>query len=113
MNRTLAITIAAVGGVLLVALLIAGWGISAYNRMVTAEESVKTGWSQVDNQYQRRYDLIPNLVETVKGVAKQEQTVLENVTKARASAMSAQGSTLDKACGENMLSGALKTLFAV
>ncbi|HAL55289.1 MAG TPA: LemA family protein [Bacteroidetes bacterium] len=85
MNRTLAITIAAVGGVLLVALLIAGWGISAYNRMVTAEESVKTGWSQVDNQYQRRYDLIPNLVETVKGVAKQEQTVLENVTKARAS----------------------------
>lgn len=60
-----------------------GWGISVYNGLVTAEESVRGSWAQVENQYQRRFDLIPNLVETVKGFAKQEREVLENVTAAR------------------------------
>lgn len=85
MNRALTITAVAVGVILILVLLVVGYGVSVYNRIVTVEESVKSSWSQVQNQYQRRYDLIPNLVETVKGFAKQEQTVLENVTKARAS----------------------------
>jgi LemA protein len=60
-----------------------GYGISVNNKIVTADEGVKAGWSQVENQYQRRFDLIPNLVETVKGFAKQEKEVLEGVTLAR------------------------------
>jgi LemA protein len=84
MNRTLAITLGIIGGLLLIVVLAVVWGISVYNRIVTAEEGVKSAWSQVENQYQRRFDLIPNLVETVKGFAKQEREVLENVTNARA-----------------------------
>jgi LemA protein len=83
MNRTLAITLGVIGAIVLVILLCVGWGVSTYNRIVSAEEGVKAGWSQVENQYQRRYDLIPNLVETVKGFAKQEKEVLEGVTNAR------------------------------
>jgi len=83
MNRTLAITLGVIGAIVLVILLCVGWGVATYNRIVTAEEGVKAGWSQVENQYQRRYDLIPNLVETVKGYAKQEKEVLEGVTNAR------------------------------
>ena len=85
MNRTAAIILGVVGGLLLIIVLAVVWGVSVYNRMISAEEGVKSAWSQVENQYQRRYDLIPNLVETVKGFAKQEREVLENVTNARAS----------------------------
>ena len=74
-----------VGALGFMALVIVSWGISTYNGLVTANEAVKSAWSQVENQYQRRYDLVPNLVETVKGFAKQERQVLENVTNARAS----------------------------
>ena len=83
MNRTLAITLGVIGAIVLVVLLCVVWGVSTYNGIVSAEEGVKAGWSQVENQYQRRYDLIPNLVETVKGFAKQEREVLEGVTNAR------------------------------
>ena len=83
MNRTLVVALAVVGAIVLIILLFVGWGIATYNKIVSAEEGVKEGWSQVENQYQRRYDLIPNLVETVKGYAKQEREVLENVTNAR------------------------------
>lgn len=83
MNRTLAITVGVGGAILLFALIIVGWGVSVYNKMISADEGVKSSWSQVENQYQRRYDLVPNLVETVKGYAKQEKEVLENVTLAR------------------------------
>lgn len=62
------------------------WGVGRYNDIVTAEESVETAWSQVENQYQRRADLIPNLVETVKGYAAHESETLENVMAARAKA---------------------------
>lgn len=62
------------------------WSIGAYNGMVTAEEGVETSWSQVENQYQRRADLIPNLVNTVKGYAAHESATLENVIAARAKA---------------------------
>ena len=62
------------------------WGVSRYNAIITAEENVNTAWSQVENQYQRRADLIPNLVETVKGYAAHESTTLEGVIAARAKA---------------------------
>ncbi len=83
MNKTGATILAVLGGLLLIGFLVVGWGVSVYNRLVSLDEGVKSAWSQVENQYQRRYDLIPNLVETVKGYAKQEREVLENVTNAR------------------------------
>ena len=93
-------------------IVVAGGIIVIYNRLVTLRNRVKNAWAQIDVQLRRRYDLIPNLVETVKGYAQHESTTLENVIQARNMAMSAQGA---KAQGEaeNMLSGALKSLFAV
>jgi len=85
MSRGLKITLGVVGALLLVAAICISWAVGTYNSMVKANETVTASWSQVQNQYQRRYDLIPNLVETVKGYAKHEQTVLLGVTQARAS----------------------------
>lgn len=84
MKRSVAIALGVVAVLVIIILIFAGWGISVYNRIVTSEEGVKAAWSQVENQYQRRYDLVPNLVETVKGFAKQEKEVLQGVTEARA-----------------------------
>lgn len=86
--------------------------IAIYNGLVSSKNRVDEAWSDIEVQLKRRYDLIPNLVETVKGYARQESTVLENVTKARNMAMQA-GSMQEKLKDENMLSGALKSLFAV
>jgi LemA protein len=86
--------------------------IYAFNRFVTLRNRIKNAWAQIDVQLKRRYDLIPNLVETVKGYAKHEREVLENVTKARNMAIDA-GSVKDQGLAENQLSGALKSLFAV
>ena len=86
--------------------------IGMYNRFVTLTNRVKEAWSDIDVQLKRRYDLIPNLVETVKGYAAHEAGTLQKVTEMRTRAMNATG-TADKADAENMLSGALKTLFAV
>jgi len=91
---------------------IVAWFATLYNRFVQLTNRVKEAWSDIEVQMKRRYDLIPNLVETVKGYAAHEKGVFENVTKARAAAMGAQG-VQDKAKAENMLSGALKSLFAV
>jgi LemA protein len=92
--------------------LIVLWAVFAYNRFVTLINRVKEAWSDIDVQLKRRYDLIPNLVETVKGYATHEREAFENVTKARAQSMQA-GTPGAKAQAENMLSGALKSLFAV
>ncbi|HEV7449449.1 MAG TPA: LemA family protein [Candidatus Paceibacterota bacterium] len=92
--------------------LAAVWAIAAYNRFVRMVMRAKEAWADIDVQLKRRYDLIPNLVETVKGYAAHEKTAFENVTAARARAMDA-GGVEDKAKAENMLSGALKSLFAV
>ncbi len=92
--------------------LIVLWGITAYNRLISLVNQAKEAWSDIQVQLKRRYDLIPNLVTTVKGYAAHESSAFENVTKARAAAMGATG-TAGKAQAENMLSGALKTLFAV
>jgi len=83
-----------------------------YNGLVTAKNRIAEALSQIDVQLKRRTDLIPNLVETVKGYAKHEKDLLENVTKARASLMTA-GTTQQKAEANNQLSGTLKSLFAV
>jgi LemA protein len=83
-----------------------------YNRLVKLRNRIENAWAQIDVQLQRRHDLIPNLVETVKGYAAHEKGVLEGVTQARANAINAQGPA-DQAAAENMLSGALKSLFAV
>lgn len=85
MSRPVAIALAVLGIIVVLAVGVVSWGISVYNGLVTSEEAVRGAWSQVENQYQRRFDLVPNLVETVKGFAKQEREVLENVTAARAS----------------------------
>ena len=88
------------------------WAIFIYNRFVALVNRAKEAWADIAVQLKRRYDLIPNLVETVKGYAAHESSAFENVTKARAAAMGATG-TADKAQAENQLSGALKSLFAV
>lgn len=98
--------------VLAVVALVLGWGIAAYNGFVRLVNRTKEAWSDIDVQLKRRYDLIPNLVEAVKGYATHEKEAFENVTKARTAAMQA-GSVEEHAHAENMLSGALKSLFAV
>lgn len=88
------------------------WLVFAYNRFVTLTKRSEEAWSDIDVQLKRRHDLIPNLIETVKGYATHERAVLEKVTEARAKAISA-GSPHDKMQAENMLTDVLKTLFAV
>ena len=83
-----------------------------YNSLVSTKKQVENSWAQIDVQLKRRTDLIPNLIETVKGYAKFEKKVLTEVTKARTAIMSAK-TPKQAAQGENMLSGALKTIFAV
>jgi LemA protein len=72
-------------GLLVVGIIVLAWGISVNNSLVTRDQAVQESWAQVQNVYQQRADLVPNLVETVKGFAAQERTVLEEVTRARAS----------------------------
>ncbi len=91
------------------------WAIFAYNKFISMVQRAKEAWADIDVQLKRRYDLIPNLVETVKGYATHEKTAFENVTNARARAMGAEqsGNPAAMADAENMLTGALKSLFAV
>jgi len=88
------------------------WAIAVYNGLIRLKNRVDEAWSDIDVQLKRRYDLIPNLVSTVKGYATHEKEVFEKVTEARTQAMGAQ-SAADKAQAENMLSQTLKSLFAV
>lgn len=88
------------------------WAIITFNRFVTLTARVGESWADIDVQLKRRYDLIPNLVETVKGYATHEREAFENVTKARAAALGAQ-SVSEHAQAENALTGALKSIFAI
>ncbi len=88
------------------------WVIFAYNRFITLINRTKEAWADIDVQLKRRYDLIPNLINTVKGYAKHEQQTLSQVTEMRAKAMQA-GNLGERAEAENMLTEALKSLFAV
>jgi len=91
------------------------WAISVYNSLIKGRNRVDEAWSDIDVQLKRRYNLIPNLVNTVKGYASHEKETFENVTKARTEAISAEksGDPTKVAKAENMLAGTLKTLFAV
>ena len=88
------------------------FAMGIYNSLITLKNKVEEAWADIETQLKRRYDLIPNLVETVKGYAKHEAGTLEEVTKARNMAMKA-GTMEDKAQAENALSGTLKSLFAL
>jgi LemA protein len=96
----------------LIALVVFGQYVSVRNTLVTKNESVKAAWSQVDIVLQRRADLIPNLVETVKGYAKQEQTVFGDIAKARSALLSA-GSPSEKIAANNQLDGAIGRLLVL
>lgn len=98
------IVIAAVG--------LVGYVLVAYNSLIRQRNQVRESWSDIDVQLKRRYNLIPNLIETVKGYAAHERETFESVTRARARALGAQ-SPGDKAQAENALTSTLKTLFAV
>jgi LemA protein len=88
------------------------WVIVIFNSLVTSKNRVSEAWSDIDVQLKRRYDLIPNLVETVKGYAAHEKEVFQKVTEARTKAISA-GTVKEQGEAENMLTGALKSIFAV
>ena len=97
---------------LVVLVIIVLWLIFSYNGLVRLVNQAKEAWADIDVQLKRRYDLIPNLVEAVKGYASHESDVFAKVTEARAKALSAQG-PVEKGVAENNLSGALKSVFAV
>ena len=103
----LSLTIILVAVVLLVL-----WAIADFNGLVTLKNRAKEAWADIDVQLKRRYDLIPNLLETVKGYAAHEKEVFEKVTEARTAAMGAT-STAERAAKEDVLSNTLKSLFAV
>ena len=96
-------------GIVVIAVL---WLIAVFNSLIRLRNQTDEAWADIDVQLKRRYDLIPNLIETVKGYAKHERELFEKVTQARGAAMGAQ-SVADKGNAENMLSSTLKSLFAV
>ncbi len=98
--------------VLIIVVVIALWLIATYNSLVQARNKVKNAFAQIDTQLQRRFDLIPNLVETVKGYAAHEKQLLENVTASRSGYMNAT-TAAEKMAADNQLTSTLKTLFAV
>src|SRR3990172_12365737 len=103
-------------GIGLILLIVLGvlviWAIATYNGLITLKNRVDEAWSDIDVQMKRRYDLIPNLINTVKGYATHEREVLQNVTEARANALNAQ-TVAETAKSENIFQQALKSLFAV
>jgi LemA protein len=98
--------------VVILVIVVLGYVLLTYNGLVSMRNRIENAWAQIDVQLKRRYDLIPNLVETVKGYAAHERETLEAVTQARNMAMSANG-VQEQAAAENMITGALKSLFAV
>src|SRR5438309_8058696 len=98
--------------VLAVVVLLVLFVVAAYNGLVRLRNRIDNAWAQIDVQLRRRYDLIPNLVETVKGYAAHERQTFESVTQARSQAINATG-VAEQAQAENMISSALKSLFAV
>jgi LemA protein len=89
------------------------WVIGMYNRLVALRNRIENAWSQIDVQLKRRVDLIPNLVETVKGYAKHEKETLERVVQARSMLVNSAGDVKAQAQADSMLTGALKSLFAL
>jgi len=109
MSTATKIILIVLGVILLLALLVGGKLISGYNHVIAMDENVKGKWAQVENQLKRRYDLIPNLVETVKGYAKHEKELFENIAQARTQYFHAKG-VKGKVAGANRLEGVLSRL---
>ena len=99
--------------ILAIVVLIAIGIVVSYNRFVSQRNLIRDSWANIDTELRRRYDLIPNLVETVKGYASHERETFENVTRARAAAASTTGSPAEKAAAEAPFVAALSQLFAV
>ncbi len=95
-----------------VIVIILAWFVATYNKLIGAKNAADNSWSDIDVQLKRRYDLIPNMVETVKGYAVHEKSTFEDIALARSAAMNAK-SPAEHAVAENMLTSTLKTLFAV
>ncbi len=118
MNNLLALSVGGIVGIIVAVvvvliLIILFFSVSGmYNTLIRLKNAVEEAWATIDVQLKKRYDLIPNLVETVKGYAKHEKETLEAVVSARKMAMTA-GSTEEKMAAENMLTGTLKSLFAL
>lgn len=112
MNQGLKIALAIVGVIVLIGVLIVGWGVGEYNKVISMDEQVKAQWAQVENQLKRRYDLIPNLVETVKGYAKHEKEIFENIAQARTQYFQAK-TPADKIAASNQLEGVLSRLLVL
>jgi LemA protein len=108
----LVVVLLVLGGLLVVALMIGGYVRGTYNDLVNLQEQNRTAWAQVENQLQRRNDLIPNYVETVKGYAKQETTIFTEIANARAR-IGGGGSIQDQMKASNELSGALSRLLVI
>ncbi|RMF92152.1 MAG: LemA family protein [Candidatus Schekmanbacteria bacterium] len=112
MNKTTKYILITVAVILVLAIAVVQFFISGINKVIALDENVKKSWAEVDNQLQRRYDLIPNLVETVKGYAKQEKEIFVEVAKARSQV--GRAATIDeKISANNALSGALSRLLLV
>ena len=109
MNNTLKIALIILGAIVLIGVISVGWGIGQYNRVISMDEQVKAQWAQVDNQLKRRYDLIPNLVETVKGYATHEREVFENIAQARTQYFQAK-TPADKIQASQQVEGVLSRL---
>jgi len=109
MSKQLKIILIILGVILLVGFIGFRWVISGYNRVIIMDENVKGKWAQVENQLKRRYDLIPNLVETVKGYAKHEKELFENIAEARTKYFQAKD-VKGKIEGANRLEGVLSRL---
>jgi len=99
--------------ILLLVLAIVVYGIVAYNGLIRGRNQIENAWSQIDVQLKRRIDLIPNLVETVKGYAAHEKETLDAVIRARNAAMAAPNTPHDQAAADNVMTGALRQLFAL
>ncbi len=111
-KKWLWIVLGVIGGILAISLMIGMYGLKIYNNLVQQDEQIKTQWAQVENQMQRRYDLIPNLVNTVKGYAKHEKEVFEHIADARAQLGGAK-TPQDKMKASNAFEGALSRLLVI
>jgi len=109
MSQGLKIFLITIGIILLIGFLFISWGVSQYNKVIAMDENVKGSWAQVENQLKRRYDLIPNLVETVKGYAKHEKELFENIAEARTKYFQSD-SVKGQIEASNRLEGALSRL---
>ena len=112
MGNGLKIALGLVAIIAVIVIGIGGWGVGQYNKVIALDEQVKAQWAQVDNQLKRRYDLIPNLVETVKGYATHEKQLFENIAEARTKYFQAKD-TGQKIQASNQLEGMLSRLLVL